>query len=98
MTRTAEDPARQIAALEARVAALEDALRRRSEELRLIQRHVCLPDLVLVSRIVEGLPPSRGAYDPAFWSESADVVEADVEDTLQDLWVAVTPRGESVGA
>jgi hypothetical protein len=90
--------ARQIAFLEARVTALEEALRRRSEELRLIQRHICLPDLVLVSRIVLGLPPSRGAYDPTFWSESTDVVEADVEDTLLDLWVAVTPRGGSVGA
>ncbi len=93
MSTPSGEAAWEIARLEARVAALEEALRRRSEELRLIQRHVCLPDLVLVSRIIEGLPPSRGAYDPAFWSESTEVVEADVEETLRDLWIAATPRG-----
>jgi hypothetical protein len=86
-------PAQAIARLEARVEALEGALHRRSAELRLIQRHICLPDLVLVSRILQGLPPTRGTYDPAFWTESTDVEEADVEETLGDLWVAVAPRG-----
>jgi hypothetical protein len=89
------EPQDQIARLEARIAALESALLRRSEELRLLQRHICVPDLMLLSRILEGLPPSRGVYDPALWRETIEVTEADVEPTLQDLWVAVAPRPDT---
>ena len=85
------ETASEIAHLRARVAALEAALERRSRELRLIQGHVCAVDLVLVSRVCAGLPLAKGAYDPVLWRETTEVTEADIQETLEDLWVAVTP-------
>lgn len=83
---------REIARLEARVAALEAALAERSRELRLIQRHVCQRDLVLIARLRSGLPPlPRGAYEPAFWRETTELTPADVEETLKDLWSSLLP-------
>jgi hypothetical protein len=91
-----ESPERQlIARLEARIAALEAALEERSRELRQIQQHVCHRDLVLISRLRAGLPPlPRGAYEPAFWRETAALTPADVEETLRDLWSSIVPLGE----
>ena len=88
---TLSDDAFEIARLRARVAGLEEALERRSRELRLIQQNVCPRDLVLISRACAGLPLAKGAYDPDLWRETVDVTEADIEETLQDLWIAVTP-------
>jgi hypothetical protein len=81
----------EIARLRARVAALEAALERRSRELRLIQKHVCPRDLVVVSRVCAGLPLAKGAYDPMLWRETTDITEADIQETLEDLWMAVSP-------
>jgi hypothetical protein len=82
----------EVARLNARVAALEAALEERSRELRLIQRHVCQRDLVLIARLRSGLPPlPRGAYEPAFWRETTALTAADVETTLRDLWISLTP-------
>jgi hypothetical protein len=85
------EAASEIAHLRARVAALEAALERRSREIRLIQKHVCSRDLVVVSRVAAGLPLAKGAYDPILWLETTDVTEADIQETLEDLWLAVTP-------
>jgi hypothetical protein len=86
------DEKREIARLNARVAALEAALKERSRELCLIQRHVCHRDLLLISRLRAGLPPlPLGAYEPAFWHETTDLTVADVEETLRDLWTSLTP-------
>jgi hypothetical protein len=95
VTATTEAP--EIARLRARVAALEAALERRSRELRLIQRNVCGRDLVVISRVAAGLPLAKGAYDPALWRESTEVTEADIQETLEDLWVAVTPASAPTG-
>lgn len=90
----AGDPRRTIARLEARVAALEEALAARSRELRLLQQHACPRDLVLLARLRAGLPPlPRGAYEPGFWRETTELTEADVEETLRDLWSSVLPPG-----
>ena len=84
--------ARQIARLEARIAALEATLERRSRELRLIQKVVCRRDLLIISRLQAGLPPLPfGAYEPAFWHETPALTAADVEDVLEDLWRSLTP-------
>jgi len=84
---------REIARLEARVAALEAALKERSRELCLIQRYACHRDLLLISRLRAGLPPlPLGAYEPAFWHETTDLSAADVQETLQDLWTSVVPQ------
>jgi hypothetical protein len=92
METPAAEQQRLIARLEARVSALEAALEVRSRELRLIQRHVCHRDLVLISRLRAGLPPlPRGAYEPAFWRETTELTPADVEETLRDLWSSIVP-------
>lgn len=78
--------------LEARVAALEAALEARSRELRLIQRHCCPRDLVLIARIRAGLPPlTRFAYEPSLWQETTELTQAEVEPVLQDLWRSLQP-------
>jgi len=77
--------------LQARVAALEEALERRSRELRLIQQSVCAHDLESISRILAGLPPlSRRAYEPGLWRETTELTEADVEETLEGLWSSLS--------
>jgi len=82
----------EIARLEARVAALETALEERSRQLRTIQRYVCRRDLLVISRLLSGLPPlPRGAYEPSFWHETTELTAAEVEETLQDLWTSVAP-------
>lgn len=83
---------RTIARLQARVESLEAALKERSREMRLLQRHLCSRDLILLSRLRSGLPPlPRGAYEPAFWRETTVFTPADVEETLDDLWSSVIP-------
>ncbi|MFP5285174.1 MAG: hypothetical protein ACLGI9_05500, partial [Thermoanaerobaculia bacterium] len=72
--------ARLIARLQARVAALEALLERRSRELRQIQKQVCHRDLLVISRISAGLPPLPfGAFDPDFWQETTNLTAAEVE-------------------
>ena len=82
----------KVARLEARVAALEAALEARSRELRQIQKHCCPQDLDLIARIRAGLPPvSRYAYEPGSWRETNELVPAEVEPVMQDLWRSLTP-------
>jgi hypothetical protein len=90
-----DEAAPEIARLRARIAGLEAALERRSQELRLIQKHICSGDLVLVSRACAGLPLAKGAYDPLLWIETTEVTEADIQETLEDLWTAVTPASQA---
>jgi hypothetical protein len=90
-------PEARIAYLEGRVTALEEALVQRSSELRLIQRHVCRRDIILISRLLAGLPLlPRGAYEPAFWQETTALSGADVGTTLKDLWISLFPLDPAV--
>jgi hypothetical protein len=84
----------RIARLEGRVAALEAALERRSEELRLLQRHLCPLDLAQLARLTAGLPPlPRIACEPGFWRETRELTEAEVPETLEALWSSIHPPG-----
>lgn len=84
----------RVARLEGRVAALEAALERRSQELRLLQRHLCPVDLVQLARLTAGLPPlPRIACEPGFWRETLELTEADVPETLEALWSSLHPLG-----
>ncbi len=77
----------RIAELESRVASLEKALEKRSRELRLIQKHACSTDLVLIHRVSCGLPPlPQFAYELSRWNESPELNAAEVEKALTDLW------------
>lgn len=82
----------RIARLEGRIAALEDALERRSREMRLLQASLCPTDLVQLARICDGLSPlPRIACQPEYWSETTLIAPAEVEATLEDLWASLTP-------
>jgi len=84
--------AKLVARLQARVAALEALLERRSRELRRIQKHVCHRDLLVISRISSGLSPLPfGPFDAEFWQESTCLTAAEVEPTLEALWSSLEP-------
>jgi hypothetical protein len=84
----------RIARLEGQVAALEAALERRSQELRLLQRYLCPLDLAQLARLTAGLPPlPRIAYEPGFWRETRELTEADVPETMEALWSSLHPLG-----
>lgn len=93
------DAQARIARLEGRIAALEDALDRRSRELRLLQAALSPADLVQLSRLADGLAPlPRIAHQPEYWSETTVISPADLESTLEDLWLSLTPSPVAVAA
>jgi hypothetical protein len=80
----------RIARLEGRIAALEAALERRSEELRELQRHLCRADLERLGRLAEGLPPQLLIpCEPDAWEETRELTVAEVPETLLDLWASL---------
>lgn len=82
-----DDPKLQIAYLEARVAALEAALDRRSRQVCQLQAQLEPQDLLRLSRLIHGLPIlPRHAYDLTLWSETTELTAAEVDTTLRDLW------------
>lgn len=82
----------RLAYLEARVAALEERLERRSRELRTIQRHVCTRDLAVIARVLAGLRPlPYGPFDPDAWSTTTELTPAQVHETLSALWESMAP-------
>jgi hypothetical protein len=82
----------RIARLEGRVAALEAALERRSNELRQLQLHLCPRDLAQWARLSAGLPPLPPiACEPSLWRETRELTEADVPETLAALWSSLYP-------
>jgi hypothetical protein len=86
----------KIARLEARVAALEAALERRSRELRLLQRRLCRRDLLQVARIDAGLPPlPLIPLEPAWWHETCQLTHAEVPETMSALWESLFPPDAS---
>lgn len=91
-TVEAMSEAKLVARLQARVSALEALLERRSRELRLIQKHVCHRDLLVISRIAAGLSPlPAGPFDPDFWQETTALTPAEVGETLEALWISIAP-------
>jgi len=80
----------RIARLEGRVAALEAALERRSDELRRLQRHLCRADLDRLGRLAAGLPPKLLIpCEPDAWEETHELTVAEVPETLLDLWASL---------
>lgn len=86
---TADDA--RIVRLEARVAALESALRRRSEELREILAGACAADRARIHTVLAREIPTAsgdaGLGRETYWTAPAEVIE-----TLTELWTAVAPR------
>jgi hypothetical protein len=81
------EEAQEIARLEARGAALEALLERRSRELLLIQKHVCHRDLLVIARISAGLSPLPfGPFSSDFWQETTALTPAEVGPILEALW------------
>ena len=89
---TAAQSACRIAELEAQVAALEAALAQRSRALRTLQGHLCRRDLITLSRLSAGLPAlARGTYEADLWRETTELITAQVDETLIDLWQSLMP-------
>ncbi len=83
----------RIARLEGRIATLESALDRRSQELVLLQSVLCRADLLQLARIADGLQPlPRIAHQPEYWTETTVISPANLEATLEDLWSSLSPR------
>lgn len=90
-----EDPELEIAYLEARVEALEAALERRSEELRRLQERLGPRPFLELSRELRGLPPlPHHAYSLEMWRETSEMSDADVEESLHDLWASLEPPSQ----
>jgi hypothetical protein len=87
MVDDSEDAAGTIASLEARVSSLEEKLRARSEVLRALAQEVCEADLIRISRAAAGRPPHPGSdFSLIGFRERTELVAADVETTLEELW------------
>ena len=83
---------KEIARLTARIEALEAALERRSQLLRLLQRYLSARDLVLLSRLADGLAPlpwSEQALES--WRETTELTPSEVEEALTNLWASLAP-------
>jgi len=87
---TAAEPESEIARLEARVAALEKALKRRSALLTSLTRELCDDDVASLSRLAAGLPPlPRAGIGLLGWRETTALTAGDVERTMRELWRSV---------
>jgi len=87
MVEEAEDAAATIARLEARVAALEEKLDARSRTLRALSQELCEEDLIRLSRLASGRAPHPGSDSSLLgFREGTELVPAEVESTLEDLW------------
>ncbi len=84
----------EIAALRARVAALEQALARRSAELRRLQQILCRDDLAALDELLAESSQVAGlGFDPLSWQETHRMRPAEVEETLRQLWASLTAAG-----
>ena len=87
MVEEAEGAAVTIARLEARVASLEQRLSARSRTLRALSRELCETDLINLSRAASGRAPHPGSDSSLLgFRETTELVPAEVESTLEDLW------------
>ena len=91
-TAATDAPEQEIARLAAKVEALEAALAKRSRLLRLLQRYLSARDLVLLSRLEDGLTPLPWHdNDLAAWEETTSLRPAEVGETLEELWASLAP-------
>ena len=82
-----------IARLESRVATLEHLLAQRSRLLLQTARAICDRDLMDLSRLAAGRPPSpRAGRDLRSWHETISLSASDVERTMLELWRSAAPR------
>jgi hypothetical protein len=94
-TRAFESEAEQIAYLQARVGLLEEELARRSRIIIQTERLLCRRDQVIVARANAGLAPLPPyAFDPTWWRETIELLPAEVEPILDDLWLSLFPLPE----
>ena len=89
----------EIAELRARVAALEQALERRSQELRQLQQLACLDDLLKIDQLCTQSGRGSGlGFDPSSWQESHRMQPSDAEETLRQLWRSLADAESANGA
>lgn len=96
---TMDDRDRQIAELSEQVAALEEIVRRRSDELRLIQKLACPKDRLMIGSIFDGgamreiqLASIDEYYDMGWFAETTCFNPSSVEEALNDAWQSAPAR------
>ena len=90
---------RLIAELREQVSALEAIVRRRSDELRLIQCSACAKDRALISTILDGdgapdlaIAAIEAYYSMDWFDDSTQFHPASVEGELDNVWSSPTGR------
>ncbi len=94
-----DDRDRQIAELCEQVAALEEIVRRRSDELRLIQKLACPKDRLMIGSIFDGgamreiqLASIDEYYAMGWFPETTHFLPSSVEAALDDAWQSAPAR------
>ena len=90
---------RLVADLRDQVEALEEIVRRRSDELRLIQRLVCPKDRIMIESILDGntiretqLATIDQYYAMNWHSETTHFTPSSVEEALEEVWQTAPRR------
>lgn len=99
MVSTGDDRDRQIAELREQVAALEEIVRRRSDELRLLQKLACPKDRLMIGSIFDGgamreiqLASIDQYYAMGWFAETTNFVPSSVEAALDEAWQSAPTR------
>lgn len=96
---TGDDRDRQIAELAEQVSALEEIVRRRSDELRLIQKLACPKDRLMIASIFDGgamreiqLASIEEYFAMGWFAETTCFTPLSVEEALNDAWQSAPAR------
>jgi len=91
--KTADERDRLTAELRQQVGALEKIVRRRSDELRLIQKLACAKDRLMIGSVLDGdamreirLASIHEYYSMGWYSENTHFLPSSVEETLNEVW------------
>lgn len=91
--KTTDDRDRLTIELRRQVEALEKIVRRRSDELRLIQKLACAKDRLMIGSVLDGgamreiqLASIDEYYSMAWFSENTHFLPSSVEKALNEAW------------
>lgn len=91
--RAEDERDRLTAELRQQVDALEKIVRRRSDELRLIQNQACAKDRLMIGAVLDGgamrgirLASIYEYYSMGWYSEDTHFLPSSVEETLNEVW------------
>jgi hypothetical protein len=93
VVKTADERDRLTTELRQQVEALEKIVRRRSDELRLIQKLACAKDRLMIGSVLDGsamreiqLASIHEYYSMGWFSENTHFLPSSVEEALNEVW------------